>query len=429
MSGTRFAALRVELWRQFDAVFIEFHPRLTVVTGANGSGKSTLLSLLSHHFGWNRPYLATPKKAADGGLSYLSGIVADLLKRFEIRRQQPNAVGSIEYSDGSKSFISVTESNSINVGLTISQMQSIDGILIDSHRPNPYYSPVNQIPLRPMTASQSFKTYNNEMLQRYSGEYTGSSPIFRMKESLISMGIFGEGNTTLGGSNPGLLDTFQGFNLVLRSLLPESLGFKEVAIRSPEVVLVTESGDFMLDASSGGIMTIIDVAWRIYMFSRDKQNFVVVMDEPENHLHPSMQRSLMRRLLGAFPNAQFVIATHSPFMVSSVRDSNVFVLRYKGSTTDRALSPDVGMAAGRRVVSEKLSRVNRAANAGEILREVLGVPATMPEWVEEELDRTVTRYRGKKLSSQLLDDLRKELNELGYAEYYTDALGRLTNVQ
>lgn len=429
MSSILFTELEIQLWRQFDAVKIGFHPRLTVITGANGSGKSTLLTILSQHFGWSKPHLATPRKSNDGSISYLTGLVADLLKRFEIRRQQPTAIGALSYNNGVRSGIFLNETNSFAFSINISQQQPIDGLLIDSHRPSAYYSQIGTIPLTPMTGSQSFNNYNSEMISRYGGGYTGSSPVHRMKESLISMGIFGEGNATLGGSNQGILDTYRGFNEVLRNLLPESLGFKEIAIRSPEVVLVTDSGEFMLDASSGGIMTIIDVAWRIYMYSRDKQDFVVVMDEPENHLHPSMQRTLMRRLLKSFPKAQFIIATHSPFMVSSVRDSDVYVLRYRPAEGDKSLAADVGLAAGRKVVSEKLSRTNKAANAGEVLREVLGVPATMPEWVEEELDQTIDRYRGQKLSSELLDNLRSELSTLGYDEYYPDALGRLTHVQ
>jgi hypothetical protein len=429
MSETKFSHLEIALWRQFDSVSIDFHPRLTVITGANGSGKSTLLSILGQHFGWSRPYLSVPKKSKDGSLSYLSGIVDDLLKRFSFRTQQPNSIGYVVYADGTRCALSINPSNGVQNGLIFHGQGPVVGLLIDSHRPSPFYNQVGQIPLQPMTAQQSFQNYNGELLSRYSGGHTGSSPIFRMKESIISMAIFGEGNSTLGGSNQGLWENFTGFNEVLRLLLPPSLGFKTIAIRSPEVVLITDSGEFMLDASSGGIMTLIDVAWRIYMFSRDKSEFVVLMDEPENHLHPSMQRSLMKRLLAAFPKAQFIIATHSPFMVSSVRDSHVVVLRYRSDPTASKVSADVGLAGNRKVYSESLSATNKAASAGDVLREVLGVPATMPEWVEEELGLIVERYRGRMLSSELLDSMRAELTTLGFDDYYPDALANFARQQ
>jgi hypothetical protein len=427
MAQTLFLHLELALWRQFDQVSIDFHPRLTVITGSNGSGKSTLLSILGRHFGWSRPYLSVPSKTKDGTLSYLSGIVDDLLKRFSFRTNDPSSIGYIDYTSGTRCnlLFGPLGGGGVQRELTLQGQGPVVGLLIDSHRPNPFYNQIGQIPLQPMTAQQSFDNYNSEMLNRYSGGGSHQSPIFRMKESIISMAIFGEGNSTLGGSNKGLLETFRGFNEVLRRLLPPSLGFKAIAIRSPEVVLVTESGEFMLDASSGGIMTLIDVAWRIYMFSRNQSEFVVLMDEPENHLHPSMQRSLMPRLLAAFPKAQFVIATHSPFMVSSVQDSHVVVLRYRSDAAASNVSADVGLAVNRKVFSESLSVTNKAANAADVLREVLGVPATMPEWVEEKLDGIVQRYRGRGLSSDLLDQMRAELTTLGFDEYYPDAIANL----
>ncbi|MFL1399228.1 AAA family ATPase, partial [Acinetobacter baumannii] len=62
-------------------------------------------------------------------------------------------------------------------------------------------------------------------------------------------------------------------------------------------------------------MSIIDLAWQIFLYSHDKDEFVVTIDEPENHLHPSMQRSLLNDFVKAFPKAQFIVVTHSPFIV------------------------------------------------------------------------------------------------------------------
>ena len=213
-------------------------------------------------------------------------------------------------------------------------------------------------------------------------------------------------------------------------MLPESLGFLDIAVRPPEVVIVTTSGEFIIDAASGGVMTIIDLTWRLYMFSQMQEEFVVTIDEPENHLHPTMQRTLMRRLLKTFPKSQFIIATHSPFMVSSVSDSNVYVLRYVSTEADEV---DVGEqilpSESNRVVSQKLDITNKAGNASEILREVLGVKATIPEWVEEELASIVARYRERGITREALTELKTELSQLGYEVLYPDALAALTEGQ
>ncbi len=58
----KFKSLKINNWKQFDAVDIEFHDRLTVLTGANGSGKTTLLNLLGRHLDWGFRELSTPAK-------------------------------------------------------------------------------------------------------------------------------------------------------------------------------------------------------------------------------------------------------------------------------------------------------------------------------------------------------------------------------
>jgi len=56
-----FKNLSLQGWRQFRRVDIDFHPRLTILTGANGAGKTTLLNLVSRHFGWASTFISTPK--------------------------------------------------------------------------------------------------------------------------------------------------------------------------------------------------------------------------------------------------------------------------------------------------------------------------------------------------------------------------------
>src|SRR5262249_23746300 len=188
---------------------------------------------------------------------------------------------------------------------------------------------------------------------------------------------------------------FAGFEDTLRKVLPKPLGFNKLIIRSPEIVLSTNSGDFLIDASSGGVIKIIEVAWQIYFYSQLYPKFVLTMDEPENHLHPAMQREFLGNFTAAFPTAQMVIVTHSPFMVSSMKDSSVYVLRF--ADTERVQSEDqeaetAGTAHHVRVVSEKLDTVNKAGTAAEILRDALGVPTTIPDWAEHRLREIIESH-------------------------------------
>jgi hypothetical protein len=416
-----FSRLSLQGWRQFKNIDIELHPRLTVLTGANGSGKSTLLSIFSRHFGWNRPYLATPRQKRDGQYEYLLGLFNSP------RHTNPEIqIGELFYSHGASTALSVPGTSGIQYHFNLNRQLSVSGIHVSSHQVLPTYQQVGQLPMQAILPEQAYGTYQNESVSRYMGSNTNYSPLYRVKEALISMAVFGPGNKYVQ-ENRHVLDAYLGFIDILRELLPASLGFQNISIRPPDVVLQTASGDFLIDAASGGVMTLIDLAWQIFMFSLGKQEFVVTIDEPENHLHPSMQRSLMGNLLRAFPKVQFIIATHSPFMVSSVRDSNVYVLQIedqKGHVTEVGVvsegSPQL------RVISTKLDTINKAGSASEILREVLGVQVTIPQWAEDHLGEIVKNYRSRPITSETLLSLRGELEALGFTELYPDALAALT---
>ena len=112
----------------------------------------------------------------------------------------------------------------------------------------------------------------------------------------------------------------------------------------------------------------------------------------------------------AFPTVQFVVATHSPFIVGSVPDSHVYVLSYDDT---------------KRVNSTLLDTVNRAGTANEILRDVLGLAFTIPIWVESKLDSLVERYSSVEFTETTLAELRVEMNALGLGKHVPQTISKL----
>lgn len=54
---------------------------------------------------------------------------------------------------------------------------------------------------------------------------------------------------------------------------------------------------------------------------------VVLVDEIDLHLHPKWQRDLVPTLSKIFPNVQFIVTTHSPHVLQSMEDVNLYVLK------------------------------------------------------------------------------------------------------
>ena len=53
-------SLKINQWNQFNSVQINFHPKITIITGSNGAGKSTLFRMLSSDMGWGYTEVSNP---------------------------------------------------------------------------------------------------------------------------------------------------------------------------------------------------------------------------------------------------------------------------------------------------------------------------------------------------------------------------------
>ena len=135
---------------------------------------------------------------------------------------------------------------------------------------------------------------------------------------------------------------------------------------------------------------------------------VVLIDEMELHLHPRWQQRVLTDLTETFPNAQFVVSTHSPQVLTTVRPEHMICLYRKNG----------------RIVAGRSSAPTYGAEAGSVLETVMGVQerpaAERNEFVQklEEYRRLVDDGRGRPEEAV---SLRSELESLSPRDSALDA--------
>jgi len=87
---------------------------------------------------------------------------------------------------------------------------------------------------------------------------------------------------------------------------------------------------FMSDGLKSMINIVSEIAYRCIelngFLGKDSVKLtpgIVLIDEVDLYLHPIWQKSVLRDMMKAFPNIQFIVTTHSPFIVQSLRQGEL----------------------------------------------------------------------------------------------------------
>lgn len=99
--------------------------------------------------------------------------------------------------------------------------------------------------------------------------------------------------------------------------------------------------DYGLNQLSDGFSAVLDIIMNLILrMEKDKKGLsynkegIVLIDEIETHLHIELQKNILPFLTSFFPNIQFIVTTHSPFIISSLQNALIFDLEKKIELVD-----------------------------------------------------------------------------------------------
>ncbi|MCH9662057.1 MAG: ATP-binding protein [Gammaproteobacteria bacterium] len=77
-----------------------------------------------------------------------------------------------------------------------------------------------------------------------------------------------------------------------------------------------------LSALGSGYEMLFSILYEFYLSQQSNKNLIVLIDEPELHMHPKLQESFIEMLLEFSQNSQIILTTHSPLFVKQVLQNN-----------------------------------------------------------------------------------------------------------
>ena len=167
---------------------------------------------------------------------------------------------------------------------------------------------------------------------------------------------------------------------------------------------------FSLNQLSGGYRIVLalaaDLARRMaqgnpHMDDPLQSEAIVLIDEIELHLHPEWQQRILTDLMRTFPNAQFIVSTHSPQVLTTVKPQHILELYRDGEN----------------IVAGAPKGATYGAEAGD----VLSVEMRVSERPDNDFTQDLDQYRslvseGRGESEEALK-LRRKLEKLSPYDY------------
>ena len=130
---------------------------------------------------------------------------------------------------------------------------------------------------------------------------------------------------------------FEDFEGMMRQIFQDNNLSLEFNYRDYSFKICTEGKKFKFTEVSDGFAAVLDIVADLILKMQDDNSLtrsyqkegIVLIDEIETHLHLALQKVIMPLLTKVFPNIQFIITTHSPFVLSSMPNAVAYDLEHQ----------------------------------------------------------------------------------------------------
>lgn len=130
---------------------------------------------------------------------------------------------------------------------------------------------------------------------------------------------------------------FKNFEEILKDIYSDQKLQLEFIYKDYSFKIHTNGKSFKFNEMSDGYIAALDIIADLILKMQDSNSLtrnyqkqgIVLIDEIETHLHLELQRLVMPLLTKIFPNIQFIVTTHSPFVLSSMPNAVAYDLEQR----------------------------------------------------------------------------------------------------
>ena len=392
-------------FRLFERFEMEFHPNLTVLIGENGSGKTALVEgvakmitpitkLIQIPYFSDREYFTLQKEIFSKNDKKYSRLAWE--SKVQLECLFNNKINTIKWEG--KSDRSIFNSEFDQKGLDTLRKISWEFNEVRNNNNDTCISIVVYYPCEKVDNisinGEEIEFSEHDIFDAYNNALNARSFDFRQ---FFEWYKWQEDREARGQSSPAL-------NVARKAILAmlndegEEEQFKRIFIdvkRFKNYQLMLQKGDVELEVSqlSGGEKSLFalvsDIARRLAIanpISNDplaEGTGIVLIDEIDLHLHPRWQRKIVKKLCEIFPKIQFIITTHSPLIISSIKSENIRLLE-----NGKVYS-----------IPETLGQ-----NVGVIIKQIMGVEESIYDKELKQIFRLLTKNN--------LEEAKKEIEKI-----------------
>ncbi len=407
-------SLKLRDYRCFEAIDIDFHPKITVLVASNGAGKTSILDAIAVAFG---PYVGAFDEA-----------VGKHFEPSDIRLFQVRRTATHEMEHAAK-------------GVWLEAKGFIPGGWMDNHDLESSPETWRRALTSPSKAKTTIKdakeliNYGKRMQEavRTPGSdvllplvaYYGTSRLWQQKKLTAGKKIERTSRTVgytdcldPASSYKSFVEWFRYWNFNAKDLqfkgqshasehleftgyidsvkaavdaclAPSGWGELEYSFTLDTLVAHhPQHGELPVELLSDGIRNMIgmvaDIAFRATKLNgqlgaraSSQTPGIVLIDEVDMHLHPEWQQVVLQNLVKAFPAMQFIVTTHSPQVLTSVDASSIRIIRQERDSAEQ--KPFVPVA--------KVEFQTKGVSSADLLARIMGTDPipNVPEsvWVSD----------------------------------------------